>query len=195
MSRKKTGFTIAEITIALSVIGIFMVIFIVALGKDKTREELVNKTTTMSLFANFDEVYEGILNYKCNRKYSIHYLEDINNDKKSDSKDIAEYLASAYTGAIASSCDELKKPSDFKLLKDTTCMDLAPNAFIAISLDKTCKTSLTYNEYMGQTNKSINNACGYIAYSIKNSKGTLGQDFFVYPFTKRTHTKRTINKN
>ena len=192
MSTKKTGFTIAEIAIALTVIGIFMVIFIVALSKDKGREEIINKTTTSSLFANISEVYESLLNYKCNNRYSIYYLEDLNNDKKSDSKDIAEYLASTYTGAIASNCNELAKPSNFNLLSDTTCMDLAPNAFIAVSLDKKCKTSLTYNEYLGQSNKTINNACGYIAYSIKNSKGVLGQDFFIFPFTKNTRTKKTV---
>lgn len=194
MSTKKSAFSLMETLIAITVIGVFAAISITVLFKDKSRQEVTEKTITMSLFSDFDKVYDGILNYKCNKKFSLSNLEDINKDKEINSKDIAEYLVSSYTGSIESSCNELKKPSNFQLLGDTTCVDLAPNAFAAISLDKKCKTQIIYNEAKGQTNKTTSNACGFIAYSLKNSKGVLGEDFFVYPFLKTSHTKRTIKK-
>lgn len=191
-NRKKLAFTISETIITLLIIAVLSTIAVTAVFNDRGRQEKINKTLSLTLSHNFDTVYETMLAMECKKKYDLKTLKDINKDNSVNANDIRDYLISAYLGEPMADCSGLKSPEDFRLEQNVSCVDLAPNGFAAIYYDNTCTTTVDAIEDMEHDNRVINNTCGYIAYSIKDSKGVKGEDFFIYPFTKKTHDKRTV---
>ncbi|MBR6298968.1 MAG: hypothetical protein IKR34_06945 [Candidatus Gastranaerophilales bacterium] len=189
---KKLAFAISETLITLTIIAVLSVISIIVLHDGRSRKEKINKVLSVTLSHNFDTVYEALLVTECKKKYDIRTMKDINKDNSIDAKDIRSYLISAYMGEPAEECSGLILPEDFNLNKNVSCVDLSPNGFAAIYYDNTCTTTVDAIEDIEHENRIINNTCGYIVYSVKNSKGIKGKDFFVYPFTKKTHDKRTV---
>jgi type II secretory pathway pseudopilin PulG len=187
------AFSLAETLIAISVIGVISIIAISSIVNSKARQEKINKVESLTLYTNFDSIYNDIISNKCT-KGSLSTLKDINNDSKADAIDIRDMIVSAYKG-YPDSCDKLVKPSDFTLGNGTVCLDMMPTAHTAIYYDATCKTEVTAIGFVGQTAKTYKDTCGYIAYSLKYSKGVLGQDFFIYPFEKIIKSKKAIKQN
>ena len=68
-----------------------------------------------------------------------------------------------------------------------SCATLSSGIQIAVVFNKDCNITVTTIEHASedsQSSRNIQNACGYIAYKTKNSKGVFGTDYFSIPLGK-----------
>ena len=215
---KKYAFTLAEILMALLIIGVLITITIVTLFQIENSEK-VRKTKSWTLFSSLETIYQSLLATKTSQKFSLSNLEDINNDGDIDAKDIRDFITSSYMGENLNSCSDFTvadgfdisqlddttsddTTSDVKTLKvpafisdDTACADLYSLAYIAVNFDKTCSLDpIRAQETPDSEVRLEENICGYVAYIFKDTSGVFGKDFFIYPLKKNTKkTKTTVS--
>ena len=183
----KSAFTLSEMIIVLALVSFIAVVVIITLFHDESRKEKINKTTSITLYSNFEKIYEDILTNGCTKIYDLSTLKDADSSGEVNSADISYHIRSSYIGEVAScQSDKLVLPAGFNLNQNAACVDMAPNAFAAVYYDRACTTAVTANEYIGKQTQTYNNTCGYIVYSLKDSKGEFGIDTFVYPLLKGT---------
>ena len=186
----KYGFTLAEIVTALTVIGVIFAIALAAtIRQDKVKTKQIS-AMTKSFYANVDNAYNQILGYKAANGV-ITGLEDSNGDNNIDSTDLRGHF-NYYMDGDDIDCSKIgfninSGSTVANYYKDAICSTHGGNIIAGYYLNKACNSTITAKEtYIEDemATRSVSNACGYVVYGLKGSKGNIGVDVFVIPLGK-----------
>lgn len=173
--RKKIAFTVAETLIALTIIGAIAVLTTVSTIKSGVTQQHSLEVATKGFYSNLEQTY----------------ILDIGSIKNvEDSANLRDLFSSSMNGdSVACSTMGVQLDSGSSVagyLKDAQCAYIS-SMVAGFYVDKTCETEVQVYEFRSSDNvnvKTVDDACGYIVYGKKGSKGILGYDVFTIALGK-----------
>ena len=199
---KKQAFTLAEIMIVLTIIGIILIGIISSLRSNNVEEELYIKSGVNTL--NQIDFATRRLLAKSSRAYSMLALKDASGNEFSITADGADtklntlykkYLVGMRKTSLSNTykttvLDDKAKTLSSKGIKVSTFpygFTLKNGAYFALKLNKNCTTSETYIVHPVYTDKRTEtNSCGLIFYDVNGEKkpNVLGIDQYIVSIGK-----------
>lgn len=185
---KKRAFTLTETLISVSVIALIAAMTVCNTIASGNLEEKKIKASSQILYTDFENAYQDIVITKTNG-YNITKLKNVEDFEQDASNVLKGHLFSSMD-LFDENCNSLpNSPNVSGYLDDiSTCAYSNRGYNIGISLkDQTCSSSYQVKDYyQDNTNtRIVENACGYIVYATKKSKGIIGKDFFIIALGKR----------
>lgn len=190
--RKNSAFTLAETLISMSILAFIIVMTTVATIKSGITQEQNLEVTTNTFYTNLSAAYQQIIMYNTKNGYYIYNIEDKNNDGIVDSTDLRDLFIATADGT-ATDCSEMGVDLNLDALvpnyiKNSKCGMFSSNIIAGFMLDKSCQSEIEAYEFRNGENvvtKTIDEACGYIIYGKKGTKGVLGYDVFTIALGKK----------
>ncbi len=196
---KKRAFTVSEILITLTILGIIMALTaMTSIKTDKIKEKKI-ETMSHTFYTSVELAINEIMFYESKGKKGIKYLS---------SQELME-LVTKYLEGDSIALSETEKDSNSaksggsqKADTSTTCQEfvwknhdntemvcsvIPPNITAGFHVNSECNETVTVFEYRskGLEAREVKNTCGYIAYQPQKSTGTLGEDLFVIALGNR----------
>jgi hypothetical protein len=179
-SKIKKALSIAEMLVALSIVGIMGAIFATMASDSNVSDKKIKIASQ-----NF---------YTAASKYYMQIISPLGNNYRITKGD-SESLLNEFLNYFDLVGGEIKEGSELNITDSgAKCAKLANGITMGVYLDTTCKTEVVAYEYLkdddveipfqDRATRTVNGACGYIKYRTKNSSGTFRQDEFVIPLGK-----------
>lgn len=184
---KQKAFTLVEILIVVAIIGVIAVFTVcTTLGSGDIQRKQI-KSLSKTFFSEVEYSYLQILNRETR---AMNISEVMTDSAEDNSKKLAQFFAS-YLDSFETSCDSMPKNQYFEdFYKDEmVCAYTNRKMNVGFYLAPSCNEQYDSinNYYQDETNtpKTVTNACGYILYAPKDSRGVFGEDLFVIALGKR----------
>ena len=192
MKKFKFGFTLAEITTVMVVIGVITVIALASTVKKDKLNEKQTEAMTKSFYGAVDSAYNQILSYEAQNGEINESFRDQNSDNKKDGKDL-RVLFNKYMDGDDTDCSKLGTGTGDYINNNVFCSEHPGNIIAGYYLNTGCKYDVSAKDFYVKgddgkpetASRAVANSCGYIVYGIKGRlKEKLGKDFFVIPLGK-----------
>ena len=148
------------------------------------------KTITKTFYTEAEYAYLQIVNNETSGM-DITKLDSESFSPQNDSLKLKK-LYEQYLDMYPIPCDELpiNNFTQAYVNSNTSCAGSIRKVNAAFYLNRNCNISnLQIKNYLEEDNietKSVQNACGYIAYATRDSQGIIGEDFFIIGLGKRS---------
>lgn len=177
---KKRAFTVAEILVTLTVIGVIAAIAASnSLGGESLKEKKL-ESTTHTFYSGVELAMNEMVFYENDAKKGIKNLT---------SEQLMELMTKQLDGDSIESEDTCKDfvGGDELISNGAVCSKIPPEFIVGFKVDSECKSKVMAYEYKSKKleAREIKNACGYIVYEPEKSKGIFGKDLFVIALGNR----------
>ncbi len=188
IGNKLKAFTLVETITVVTIIAILAVITVCSTINSGDLEKKQAKGSSRILYSEIAAAYQNIL-LNDTVGLNITKLNDV--DDFDDSSEKLKELFTKYMDLSDVSCDKfphIENTTEVYLEKVKNCAysDRRYNLGFILE-DENCSTTYYTKDYFqdDMNTKAIKNACGYIVFATKNSKGVIGEDFFITAMGKR----------
>ena len=180
--KKKIAFTLNEMMISMSVLAIIITMTSTAVIRDSN----INEKNILLTSSNF---YNNIYN-SFSEITTIEAKKDNLSMRNMTSEQLRNYFLNHFDGVVIDCQSNFKNLELISSNKDNpACAKSSFGVNFAVVVDNDCNTTVATIEHafeQHQDIKTINNACGYLAFKTKKSTETLGRDFFSIAFGKKS---------
>lgn len=187
MFKKQKAFTVTETIAVLSIVAVLAVLTVCSTINSEEMQIKKIKTLSKVFYSEVEYTYKNILANETS-DINIVKLDNQDFDIEADSQKLEE-LFEKYMDLSPVSCNEIpyNEYTDPYLANEVKCAASNRGVNAGFYLDRTCAQAYQVKEYLEEDVgiKSVENACGYIIYAPKKSKGTVGKDFFIIGLGKR----------
>lgn len=188
MFKKQQAFTIVETIVVILIVAVIATITVCSTLNAQSLQQKKIKAISKGFYSEAEYAYLNMLSEEI-RSMNIVNINDSSFDDTQDSEEL-ERLFEKYMDLNEVSCSNL--PDNDFINEDREdgklkCAYSNRGVTAGFYLNRDCDETYFIKEYLqDNTNpKEVNNACGYIAYATKNSKGISGVDFFMIALGKR----------
>lgn len=183
---KQKAFTLVEILIVVAIIGVIAVFTVCSTISSGDIQRNQVKSLSKTFYSEVEYSYLQILSRETK---GMNISEVMTASEEDNSKKLAQFFAT-HLDSFETSCDSLpKNPYYEEYYEDEmVCAYTNRRMYVGFYMAENCsKTYDVISYYQDETNtpKTVNNACGYMLYAPKGSKGVFGEDLFVIALGKR----------
>jgi len=190
MFKKQKAFTLSETIVVVIVIG---VLAILTVCNTLSSQEMQQKKLKGLSKAFYSEIEYAYLNIITNETVGMN-ITKIDNEEYNTVNDSfkLEELFENYMEISEVSCNELPSHEFVEAHRSSgelACAHSNRGLYMGFHLDRECDNAYQVKEYMQDDVNRLNgveDACGYIAYAPKDSRGRRGIDFFTVALGKRS---------
>lgn len=192
-NNKKKAFTLAETLIVLTVLGVLVTVINVGFQSLNVANKKKIYVEGRSFYTNVEGIMQTLMAQVFNG--DMTKVTDADGNATINSIDLKQHFASRM-GGIDILCSEIPIATTLadgsaspiaSYLTNASCTQMDSGIRAGFLYDATCKTQAVTIEYLTEENdtqRTVENNCGYIVYGFKNSKGIFGEDIFVIPIGK-----------
>ena len=182
ISKAKRAFTLAEIVVACTIVGILLVITVVPFVNSLKQSEAENAIGSQNFYNTVNIAYSKTALSRSNP------FDITNSDALTLLNRLLEYLDFSSANY---DCNNV----NFDSFTATNCAKLNTGIKMGIFIQNDCKLKIDVYDYLKNEDKgkiqneiatrAVDNACGYIIYQTKHSNGIFKKDAFIIPLGKR----------
>lgn len=204
MNKKYKAFTLFELILVLTVIGVIAAIALPTAFTPDAIDEKKLVPISREFFTGAQSVYANIT-FKHSNNGSITGLRNSANTAEGDVTDLLGYFVKYLEGEFfnpptpeeeaqkipANNCNMMIATGSILDYPELArCAKFPKHVVAGFYIDKACSTSVIANEYLNKQDditRTQANSCGFIIYQLDNAKkGVLGEDTFVIPLLKKS---------
>ena len=188
MSKKIKAFTLTETLMVLMLIGVVATITIASVANSDEMQKRKLRALSRTLFIETQYNYQIIL-FKETRGFNVLELNSSGESGIEADSSALEEMYEKYQEVWSIPCSRFPRTLDSAsyLSDKMTCAASSRGFYMGFYLDKACDETYDVIEYLQDdvSIRTVENACGYIIYTPKRSRGILGDDFFVIGLDKK----------
>lgn len=204
MNKKYRAFTLFELILVLTIIGVIAAITLPTAFNPAYMDEKRLVPISREFFTEAQSVYINVA-FNHSNNGSITGLRNSADTDEGDVTDLLGYFVKYMEGEFFNPPTKEEEAKEIPahncnmmIAKDSIssypglarCAKFPKHVIAGFYLDKTCSTSVVANEYLNKKDnltRTQENSCGFIIYQLDNAnKGILGKDTFVIPLMKKS---------
>jgi len=198
--KNKKAFTLSELVISFSVLALMSILTVVTLLSSSERERTQAMIASQGFYESVGSLYLQVTSLsdnpvKIKKTTSVVTPEEPDENQESGNTDSDELYNAMlkYLDFISANidCNEV----NFDSFEADKCVKLTSGIKMGIKVNSKCDSTLDVYEFLKNDDKDLNvnsiqtrnvtNACGYIIYRTRGSKGIFKEDAFVIPLGTR----------